>query len=218
MIAKTKLTLLVRRPEQMDFQWKVFKTIFQSEVWVATITAFVTVLAAHHALNFHSSGWLEGFLAVLGHFLMTNSQHREKDRRAHFVLTSWSVFSLLLTSCLSSGIVSRLTLPLFSPRVDTFQQLVEQNYYWIDAEFARANQVENEKIFSEFETGLLKHWEDEVMRRWPEYDTKHLTVEKDVQAFSEPQPLHLNKARPVFYLLVFGLGLSLLVFVIEVLW
>ncbi|KAG8244780.1 hypothetical protein J6590_015320 [Homalodisca vitripennis] len=223
------------------------------------------------------------------------------------LLTSWSIFSLLFTSCLSSGIVSRLTLTLYSPRVDSMQQLVEENYYWTAHDFAHTSQAKFDEIFSNFESpwfpmymkkfkyvnndgirkkmesdkkitffahvygdglvvikvdgllgqkalrrfrlikdsvaglhvtfgvkkhspylqplskltlrfieaGLVKYWHDQVMSRWPQYDSKHLTVEHDDQAFSEPQPLRLNKTRPVFYLLLFGLGLGLVMFVIE---
>lgn len=64
----------------------------------------------------------------------------------------------------------------------------------------------------------MTRWRDEVIRRWPEHDTRHLLIEQDTQTFSEPQGLPFYKVQPVFNLLLFGLGLASFVLLIEICW
>ncbi|XP_054289051.1 uncharacterized protein LOC129004476 [Macrosteles quadrilineatus] len=61
---------------------------------------------------------------------MSTSHSYVNDQFTLTVLTAWSIFSLLLTTVLSTGIVSSLILPMYSSRVDTLKQLVEGGYYW----------------------------------------------------------------------------------------
>ncbi|KAG8244768.1 hypothetical protein J6590_015308 [Homalodisca vitripennis] len=145
---KADIIFMVRKPEPIDFDWKKFLSIFQLAVWLATLTAFVFVIAACSAAYFLRHQYLNlgnCTLMVFGHFLMTSSDDLVGNGSSRHVLTGWSVFSLLLTSCLSSGIVSRLTLTLYSPRVDTIQQLVEQDYYWTAPRYHKYNrkQIKN---------------------------------------------------------------------------
>ncbi|KAG8244777.1 hypothetical protein J6590_015317 [Homalodisca vitripennis] len=307
---KNKLAFLVRRPEQINFQWFELIDIFQTEVWLATLISFMVVVIGHHSVlynipNSSDDRWWGTALTIFGHFVMATTHSRQG--RTFFILTSWSVFSMLLTSCLSSGIFSRLSLPLYSPRVDTLQQMVEQNYYWSSQIYALISKVQLKQSFLNpenavmeqfqksykfltreeiavragydnkisfpvmkyeddiitlytlglagssalklfrvakesysathvsfgvkknspllkpltlltlkfLEAGLPKHWLDEVISRWPEYNTRHLMLEQDIPVFREPQPLKLRKLQPVFYILLFGLGIASLVFLLE---
>lgn len=64
----------------------------------------------------------------------------------------------------------------------------------------------------------MTRWKEEVVRRWPQYDTRHFLIEKDIPTFSEPQKLKLNKLQPVFYILLFGSIVAIGVFLVEILW
>jgi hypothetical protein len=46
------------------------------------------------------------------------------------VLNSWAVFTLLITTAYSSGLVSHLTVPTYSKPLDTIRALVEGDIYW----------------------------------------------------------------------------------------
>ncbi|XP_046663372.1 uncharacterized protein LOC124356232 [Homalodisca vitripennis] len=68
------------------------------------------------------------------------------------------------------------------------------------------------------EVGLPKLWLDEVIQRWPMFDTRHLMEEEDEVTFSQPRPLQLTKMLGIFYKLLFGFGICTILFVFEVLW
>jgi hypothetical protein len=64
------------------------------------------------------------------------------------LVTLWSFFfSLLLVTAVTSCIVTRLTLPLYSPRVDSVRQLVEGGYYWADPSYQFSNKGNKEFYF-----------------------------------------------------------------------
>jgi hypothetical protein len=46
------------------------------------------------------------------------------------VVNSWAVFTLLITTAYSSGLVSHLTFPAFSKPLDSIRALVEADLYW----------------------------------------------------------------------------------------
>jgi hypothetical protein len=45
-------------------------------------------------------------------------------------MNSWAVFTLLITTAYSSGLVSHLTVPTYSKPLDTIKSLVEEDIYW----------------------------------------------------------------------------------------
>jgi hypothetical protein len=45
-------------------------------------------------------------------------------------VNSWAVFTLLITTAYSSGLVSHLTCPAFSKPLDSIQALVEADLFW----------------------------------------------------------------------------------------
>jgi hypothetical protein len=45
-------------------------------------------------------------------------------------MNSWAVFTLLITTAYSSGLVSHLTVPTYSKPLDTIRTLVEADIYW----------------------------------------------------------------------------------------
>jgi hypothetical protein len=76
------------------------------------------------------TGWSASVLTVFGHLIMATSASPRHSPSTRPLLAIWSAFSLLLTTYLSTGIVACLTLPLYSPRVDTYRQMVQQHFYW----------------------------------------------------------------------------------------
>lgn len=52
-------------------------------------------------------GWAGSVMTMLGHLTMATSHHRVRDGNTRYTLTSWSLFSLMFTTALSSGIVTR---------------------------------------------------------------------------------------------------------------
>ena len=67
-------------------------------------------------------------LGVLTVASPTQSKHTQYEFR--HVLNSWAVFTVLITTAYSSGLVSHLTFPAFSKPLDTIQALVEADIYW----------------------------------------------------------------------------------------
>lgn len=58
----------------------------------------------------------------------TPSQHGLNDLR--HVVNSWAVFTLLITTAYSSGLVSHLTVPTYSEPMDSIRALVKADIYW----------------------------------------------------------------------------------------
>lgn len=52
-------------------------------------------------------GWAGSVMIMLGYLTMSSYHHRVKDGNSLYTLTSWSLFSLLFSSSLSSEIVTR---------------------------------------------------------------------------------------------------------------
>lgn len=46
------------------------------------------------------------------------------------LINSWAVFTLLITTAYSSGLVSHLTVPTYSEPLDSIRDLVKANIYW----------------------------------------------------------------------------------------
>lgn len=67
-------------------------------------------------------------LGVLTMASPASSQHRLYKVR--HVMNSWAVFTLLITTAYSSGLVSHLTVPTYSKPLDTIRALVEADIYW----------------------------------------------------------------------------------------
>lgn len=317
---RNRLTFLVRRPKVLNFQWDTFLTIFHYKVWLTTFIYVASVAILYWfdvnlntRSNFDKISLSKSFLTVFGHLVLVSQKNNSTGQKiliTRYLMVLWSVFSLLLTTALSSGIFARFTLPLYSARLDTVKQLVDGDYYWTVQYYSRLNNSEiknslfnfedywqclyekkyeyltaeevEEKVVSDskltfpvhtygedlviidtdglkgnkvlkmfrlarqiitkthisfgvkknsplfesltglahryLEVGLLRHWKNEVMKRWHKYDTGHIFAEQDEHTFNEPQQLHLKKVQPVFYLLIIGLAISSLVFVLEIMY
>ncbi|XP_023713652.2 uncharacterized protein LOC111867752 [Cryptotermes secundus] len=105
-------------------------------MFVATVMWLLARLSPPGALNTTEGrlSWCDYLLAVLGVLTMANpatSQHRLYEVR--HVLNSWAVFTLLITTAYSSGLVSHLTVPTYSKPLDTIRALVEADIYWSSA-------------------------------------------------------------------------------------
>ncbi|XP_054264671.1 glutamate receptor-like [Macrosteles quadrilineatus] len=159
-ITKASLGFIVRRPEQMDFDWKSLVAIFKPEVWLVTLLSFAVTSVVYwigisRRIRTYQNDWTFSAVAVFGHFTVSTSHsYLETDSFSRYVLTIWSIFSLLLTTMLSSGIYCSLTLPLYSPRVDTLRQLVEGDYYWTAQYYLRLTNEEIRHSMFNFQN----HW------------------------------------------------------------
>jgi hypothetical protein len=50
-----------------------------------------------------------------------------------YLVTSWAVFAVLIATAYSSNLVSHLTIPLYSMRLDSIQDIVRADISWISA-------------------------------------------------------------------------------------
>jgi hypothetical protein len=75
--------------------------------------------------------WTECLIEILGILTVaspTSSKHARFELR--HVVNSWAVFTLLITTAYSSGLVSHLTCPAFSKPLDSIHALVDADIYW----------------------------------------------------------------------------------------
>lgn len=66
--------------------------------------------------------------------LTSSSSHAGPPRG---LLPWWSFFALLFSTALTGSVVTRLAVPLYSPRLDTYRQAVEGGYYWVSPGLSR---------------------------------------------------------------------------------
>lgn len=134
-LTKIREVFLVRRPEIMDFRWQTVLKIFKPQVWYYTVASSILItvmywIGIRSVYSARAATWMGSLLTIFGFFIMTTSQSRVDEGNVRVLLTSWSIFAFLFTTSLSSGIVSSLTLPTFTPRVDSLRQLVDDKYFW----------------------------------------------------------------------------------------
>uniref|UniRef100_T1H8N2 Ionotropic glutamate receptor L-glutamate and glycine-binding domain-containing protein n=2 Tax=Rhodnius prolixus TaxID=13249 RepID=T1H8N2_RHOPR len=46
------------------------------------------------------------------------------------IVTWWALFCMLMSACFASSLISHLTTPTYSEKMDTLKELVEQEYFW----------------------------------------------------------------------------------------
>ena len=77
------------------------------------------------------NSWTECLIEILG-ILTIGSPSPSKHALCELrhVVNSWAVFTVLITTAYSSGLVSHLTFPAFSKPLDSIQALVEADIHW----------------------------------------------------------------------------------------
>ena len=77
------------------------------------------------------TSWTECLIEILGILTVASPTPSKQARfKLRHVVNSWAVFTLLITTAYSSGLVSHLTCPAFSKPLDSIQALVEADIYW----------------------------------------------------------------------------------------
>ncbi|KAG8247921.1 hypothetical protein J6590_051221 [Homalodisca vitripennis] len=81
------------------------------------------------------TGLIGSALIMFGILTISTSYQNASTFQLRLVIICWFLFTLLFTTALTSSIVTRLTLPLYTRRVDSVQQLVEGGYYWTQPDY-----------------------------------------------------------------------------------
>lgn len=84
---------------------------------------------------------------MFGILTVSSSYVRFTSTKVRAVVLAWFFFALLLTTAITSTIVTRLTLPIYSPRINTFQQLVEGDFYWTNTYYQGVSTTHREFYF-----------------------------------------------------------------------
>ncbi|XP_046662857.1 glutamate receptor ionotropic, kainate 1 [Homalodisca vitripennis] len=170
---KIYVTFIVRRPYQLSERWQSLIGIFENDVWLFTCITFVIaslVFWTGHSLASYTEirpSLIESALIMFGMLMMSTSYQHASTFHLRLVVTCWLVFTLLFTTALTSSIVTRLTVPLYSPRVDSVQQLVERDYYWTQPVYLHCRAT-----LSQFYFNLDNTWHHQLESRY-----KHIKLE-----------------------------------------
>jgi hypothetical protein len=76
----------------------------------------------------------------------TPSQDRLYDTR--HVVNSWALFTLLITTAYSSGLVSHLTVPTYSEPMDSIRALVKADLYWSATYYPAMNNLFDAEVYA----------------------------------------------------------------------
>ncbi|XP_046662729.1 uncharacterized protein LOC124355611 [Homalodisca vitripennis] len=130
------ISFLVPRPHQKRENWQTFYVAFTLPTWLGILSGLVVVSVSHWS-SLAVSSWIsvegtktELTVILLGMFgVLTQSSSIPLKGRS-LLVTSWHIFCMILVAAYSSNIVARLTLPMFTERIDSVQQLVTKGFTW----------------------------------------------------------------------------------------
>ncbi|XP_046660551.1 uncharacterized protein LOC124354265 [Homalodisca vitripennis] len=107
------------------------------------------------------TGLIGSALIMFGILTISTSYQNASTFQLRLVIICWFLFTLLFTTALTSSIVTRLTLPLYTRRVDSVQQLVEGGYYWTQPDYHNRRAT-----LSEFYFDLHNTWHQQFENRY----------------------------------------------------
>ncbi|XP_054287943.1 uncharacterized protein LOC129003669 [Macrosteles quadrilineatus] len=179
------VTFIVRRPYMLVDQWQSLLMIFTVHVWLTIAATFLVITLVYwracHALPLvaRKPSLVESAVMMFG-ILTVSSSYTVPVSLTSRIVSLWCFFfALWLMTAVTSCIVTRLTLPLYSPRINTVQQLVEGGYYWTDPSYSYSNQANKDFFFD-----LSNKWHNTFENRYefipPDEIQSHLLTDRNI--------------------------------------
>ncbi|CAH1398348.1 unnamed protein product [Nezara viridula] len=137
------LKWLVPRPQRVHDQWDEIFEPFTPQLWlvVALVTLFVTFLLQRFTTatrrlvftrNIKKYELLgESFLQIVAILVLSDVPKSAKEQGAiRHILTWWSIFTLVMTTSFSSGLISHLTNKEYTKKIETIEELIKNDFNW----------------------------------------------------------------------------------------
>ncbi|XP_066909086.1 glutamate [NMDA] receptor subunit 1 isoform X1 [Halyomorpha halys] len=137
------LKLLVPRPQRVSDQWDEIFEPFSPGLWllIATVTFFTTFLLQRFTTvtrrlvftkrikKYELLG--ESFLQIVAILVLSDVPRSGKEQGAiRHILTWWSIFTLVITTSFSSGLISHLTNKDYTKKIETIEDMIENDFHW----------------------------------------------------------------------------------------
>nr|XP_024214058.1 uncharacterized protein LOC106683043 [Halyomorpha halys] len=140
------LKLLVPRPQRVSDQWDEIFEPFSPGLWllIATVTFFTTFLLQRFTTvtrrlvftkriksmaEYELLG--ESFLQIVAILVLSDVPRSGKEQGAiRHILTWWSIFTLVITTSFSSGLISHLTNKDYTKKIETIEDMIENDFHW----------------------------------------------------------------------------------------
>lgn len=173
------LTFLVPRPTILPYSWLSFFNGFSIELWIGILTVFVfftiiswiigklnEIILKEENENLTTSSI---FIDLIGILTTGNSIPNSNVPGYTILLTSWALFGLNIAAIYSSDLVSVLTVPQYTARIETPEDFVAANLTWgtfrpVDLSMFDSNQESHKKIISNFHAESDEHPEAVAMK------------------------------------------------------
>ncbi|XP_024085601.1 uncharacterized protein LOC106660995 [Cimex lectularius] len=131
------MRLLVPKPKLLSTKWYDIVSPFQGSLWMSIIAVIIIgafllqIFKKFSRLDQSDKGhnFLICLLQVISIFLLSGVL--KTKRGALRQLVTWLVvFSFVLTTCFSSGLISNLTSPRYTKKIETIEDLYRNGFFW----------------------------------------------------------------------------------------
>lgn len=127
-IFETCITFLVPRPKQLPVEMFSLFEVFNYKVWVAFIFCFIITVIV--LVLYKPRRLIEIIMELISLLTTGNSISIQGFIGSNCILMTWSIFALFFSLFYSSQITTYLAIPMFTPRIDTAEQLAASNLTW----------------------------------------------------------------------------------------
>lgn len=134
------ITFIVPRPTLLPGNWYSIFTGFSLKLWLSILTMFcLTAIILHFIIQFFQKRLIElkkflkcgDIIIEMISILVTGNSVPSSDIPGYsFILTIWSLFSLFVGYLYASNLVSFLTVPNFTIKINTAEDFKNANLSW----------------------------------------------------------------------------------------
>ncbi|GFQ70820.1 glutamate receptor ionotropic, kainate 5 [Trichonephila clavata] len=119
-----KIQFLVEKPDALPAIW-AFVYPFDTFLWIAVLITMVVIpIIFTYLLKFENS-CITLFVHLFGLLLRQSPNMRQSSLKANFILSTWGIFALIISSSYSACLLSFLSIPLQSKPIRTFVDLAK---------------------------------------------------------------------------------------------
>ncbi|KAF6204721.1 hypothetical protein GE061_018882 [Apolygus lucorum] len=140
-VAEGCLKLIVPKPQYLNSGWFSLFNPFKIDMWVFTgisvITAALLLFCSSYfirlyrpAERFRSGVTLVGCIFWAISLFLAAGNGDSSNEPIRQIVIWWITLGFILTTCYSSGLITQLTSPTLSTKMETIQQLVENDFVW----------------------------------------------------------------------------------------
>lgn len=164
--SQISLTFVVRRSRKHNNRWAQVYAELPWTLWGCIFVLWMVVAILYWWLNRLSTppaapSFVKSMLLMFGLLFNSSQVIKSSTVLLRCILISWMYFSFFINNSLVSQIMSLFIMPLNSPPVDTVQQMIKQNFHWVDRDYFTHRRVNKDFYFL-----LNNSWQNLLEKRY----------------------------------------------------